>query len=53
MSDIPLRLCPVCGIEKDEVALAIHLMENHEWNYGKAMDWIVSHVERENEDAVL
>ena len=45
----PANTCPVCGISNDEIELAVHLRSTHEWNYGKAMDWIVSHIEREEE----
>ena len=35
-----IKRCPVCGIENEEIELAVHLMSSENWPYEKAMDWI-------------
>ena len=35
-----MKKCPVCGIENEEVEIAVHLMQSEWWPYNKAMDWI-------------
>lgn len=35
-----IKTCPVCGIENEEIEMAVHLMQSENWPYQKAMDWI-------------
>ena len=41
MPNVPdVKSCPVCGIEHEEIEIAVHLSQRHEWAFQDVMDWI-------------
>jgi hypothetical protein len=36
----PMPQCPVCGREDEVVSVAIHLIDQHTWDYEQAQEWM-------------